>query len=177
MLEADLAEKTFWVPFIHYLSYTVYAVSWACVQPLEQKGHEICAFRSLLGRGTRCVPSACNSTRHPVGTQEIFAEWRALIPNQLQDPWRHGSVSFTFVSAFSLARSILEWGWLRVKVHINQCFWSFSMPSIVFYMQWSHRILPISVKGQLLCYLHLRERTEELTWLEVTHWHIPGSGF
>lgn len=133
MLEADSAEKTFCespsytaCPILHCLS------SFLGMWPLEQKGHEICAFRSLLGQGPPCSPRACNSTRHPVGTQKIFVEWRALTSHKLQDSQRHGSVSFAFVSAFGLARSVLEWGGLRIRVHISQRFSSSPCPALCF---------------------------------------------
>lgn len=39
-----------------------------------------------------------------------------FIPNQLQDSWRHGSLSFNFMSVLSLARSILWWRWLIITM-------------------------------------------------------------
>lgn len=76
--------------------------------------------RALIpaGQSAHCVSPVPGTAP---GIQQVLSKyllsgWINIIPNQLQDSQRHGSLSFTFASTWSLARSILWWRWLIVTI-------------------------------------------------------------
>lgn len=99
-----------WVPFIHHVPILDYMQFPQCVG----------TRRALIpaGQSAHCVSPVPGTAP---GIQQVLSKyllsgWMNIIPNQLQDSRRHGSLSFTFASTWSLARSILWWRWLIVTI-------------------------------------------------------------